>query len=380
MKEFFLKLAVRCCLTILLVLLPITGVQAAELTQRDWIITLVDALGWSYGLPDEPQDPDYINILSGDRKFLLEAENIYSRETDYVSLMSFKNFGEFSGPGWLQGTREPTDVHLNFNLPIAGEYLVEANIRQPGHIFKINGTTTTVDSENIFTDVEVGTFKLNPGPQEIVVTLPPNGSIDHVTLTAANLVMVAPREGWDPDQPLTWNVINTTLLQLMSLAEIFPASEDKIIIEAENHPQAGAQIVDTPYLGRPQQKEWLRIGSLPASIKIPLKNIESGFYDLSLRAMGSQISVVVGNHYEINFQGKSYLDNFIFPAIYFNGQEKDITVTLSPEGGIDQLSLVKKSFTKDQVSTLLGVNQGEPPTSSDLDKIATLLAAFGVKR
>ena len=40
---------------------------AQELTQRDWMIALVDASGWSYGLPDEPQDPDYINILTGNR-------------------------------------------------------------------------------------------------------------------------------------------------------------------------------------------------------------------------------------------------------------------------------------------------------------------------
>jgi hypothetical protein len=44
------------------------------------------------------------------------------------------------------------------------------------------------------------------------------------------------------------------------------------------------------------------------------------------------------------------------------------------------LTLAKKSFTREQVSTLLGLDQVKPPSTGDLDKIATLLAAFGVKR
>ena len=57
---------ITCHLLTLSFLLILTSPgYAAELTQRDWMITLVDAFGWSYGLPDEPQDLDYINILAG---------------------------------------------------------------------------------------------------------------------------------------------------------------------------------------------------------------------------------------------------------------------------------------------------------------------------
>lgn len=35
---------------------------SAELTQKDWMTALVDTVGWSYGLPYEPQDPDYITL------------------------------------------------------------------------------------------------------------------------------------------------------------------------------------------------------------------------------------------------------------------------------------------------------------------------------
>ncbi len=53
--------------------------HTAELTQRDWMVTLIDSTGWSYGLPDEPQDADYINILNGGREFRFEAEEVYSK-------------------------------------------------------------------------------------------------------------------------------------------------------------------------------------------------------------------------------------------------------------------------------------------------------------
>ena len=62
---------------------------AQELTQRDWMVALVDASGWSYGLPDEPRDPDYINILTGNRELRYEAEDVFSKDEDNVSIMSF---------------------------------------------------------------------------------------------------------------------------------------------------------------------------------------------------------------------------------------------------------------------------------------------------
>lgn len=380
MKSILRKTGCTGCLTIILMLFSLSVGHARELTERDWMITVVDALGWSYGLPDEPQDPDYINILSGNRKFRYEAETVYAKETDYVSLMTFKNFGNFSGIGWLQGTKEPTDVHLSFNLPIAGEYHIKASVRLAEHIFNINGETTVAGADYLFTEVDLGLFRLTSGPQEIVVSLPPNGSIDYISLTAQNQETITPRNGWDPDKVLTWETVNTTLFQLMSLAEVFPVADERLIIEAESYPQAGVRIVDTPHLGRPENGKWLRVGPEMTSVRIPFGQINGGFYDLSMRVMGAKIKVAIDNGYETKIAAKDYLNNYTLPSIFLNGQEKYLILTVPPGGGVDQISFAGKAFTRDQEATLIGFDQRLSPVAKDLDNIATLLAAFGVER
>ena len=155
---------------------------ASELAQRDWMIAVVDASGGSYGRPDELQDPDYINILTGNREFRFEAEDVFTEGEDNVSIMSFQNFSTSSARGWLHGANTPTQVHLSFTLPLAGEYEIKAQLRQKGHLFKIAGEEKTADVKDAFTEVSIGTFSLQSGVHEIVVTLSANGSIDYITL------------------------------------------------------------------------------------------------------------------------------------------------------------------------------------------------------
>ncbi len=354
--------------------------HAAELTQRDWMVTLVDTIGWSYGLPDEPQDPDYINILTGNREFRFEAEDIYAKGEDNVSVMSFQNFGAYSGRGWLRSSREPTEVHLSYTLPLSGEYLIKAHIRLAGHEFSVDGTTHTVDAKATFTLATIGTFQLQAGAQEINVILPPGGSLDYITLKAPNQPAVTPADGWQPDEPLTWGTIQTTLLQLLDLAELFPSSTTPLILEAEALAQSEIKVVDIPHLGHPSGGKWLRTGPLPAEVKFPIKLAESGFYDLSLRVMGNPINISIGGHQEISLEAKAYLDDYTFKTLFLFAGESNITLALPPGGGVDQLILTGRQIDTALVETLLGFEQRNKPESSNLDTLTSLLAAFGVKR
>lgn len=375
MRIIFRLLLIFCCL----ISSPLPG-YAADLTQRDWMITLVDTLGWSYGLPDEPQDPDYINILTGNRSFRFEAEDIYDQEKDNVSLLSFRNFGAYSGRGWLHGTREPTETHLRFNLPVDGVYRVKARLRQAGHLFAFHDVVKAADAKPEFTDVAVGSFLMQSGPQEIILTLPANGSIDSLTLEAPALAAITPVDGWQPDEPLTWDVIQTTMLQLLHLAEVFPASSAPLVIEAEGLGQTNARVVSIPHLGRPSGGKWLRAGPLPTEVSFPVKLEESGFYDLSLRAMGTPISILVGGHQEITLKAKPYLEDYTFRPLFFFAGNNNITLTLPPGGGVDQLTLTGRQVTPTKTTTLLGTGQNGLPNARDLDSLTSLLAAFGVER
>jgi len=368
------------CLTLVFLCLSALPGYAAELTQRDWMVTLVDTIGWSYGLPDEPQDPDYINILTGNREFRFEAEDVYAKDEDNVSVMSFQNFGTFSGRGWLHGTREPTEVHLRFTLPLSGEYQIQAHMRQAGHQFSIDSTVKTIDAKPAFTLVTVGNFQLQAGAQEIIVTLPPGGSLDYITLKAPNLATITPNNGWQPDEALTWEVIQTTLLQLLDLAELFPSSPTPLTFEAEALAQDKIKVVSIPHLGHPSGGKWLRVGPLPAEAKFPIQLAESGFYDLSLRVMGNPIDISVGGHQQIILEAKSYLDDYTFKSLFFFAGDSNITLTLPPGGGVDQLGLTGRQIDTSLVETLFGLDQQNDPETRDIDTLTSLLAAFGVKR
>jgi hypothetical protein len=72
------------------------------------MVSTVNALVWSYGLHDKPQYPDYINILTSNRVFHFEAEDVYAPDEHNVSFMSFRNFSPLGGSGWLNNTSKPT--------------------------------------------------------------------------------------------------------------------------------------------------------------------------------------------------------------------------------------------------------------------------------
>jgi hypothetical protein len=353
---------------------------AGELTQRDWMVLLVDTLAWSYGLPDEPQDSDYVKILSGNQNLLFEAEDYYARQEDNVSETSLQTFGSFSGTGWLNGTRIPTEVHLSFTLPHDGEYQIQAHLRQAGHLLLINGIEKRVDAGPEFTLETVGSYQLQAGPQEIVITLPPNGSIDYLTLKAPGLATVAPSGGWEPDEPLSWEVIQTTLLQLFDLAELFPRNPEAMTIEAEDLEQNSVKVVNIAHLGQASGGKWLRTDLAPAEVSFPFNLSESGFYDVTLRVLGNPVNVSIDGHQEIILEAKAHLKDYTFKPFFFFAGDRSVTTMLPPGGGVDSLTLNQIEIDPALTDILLGQQQSSEPGVRDLDTLTSLLAAFGVKR
>lgn len=375
-----MKIIIRLSLTLAFFCFSAHPGYSAELTQRDWMITLVDTVGWSYGLPDEPQDPDYINILMGNRTFRFEAEDVYAPDEDNVSLMSFRNFGAYGGRGWLHAGREPTSVHLRFALPISGEYLIQAHLRQAGHKFSIDGSVQTVDGEPEFALTTVGSFEMQAGDHEVIVILPAGGSIDYITLKAPNLAAITPAAGWQPDETLTWAEIQTTLLQILDLAGLFPSNPTALTLEAEELSRAEAQVVGIPHLGHASGGKWLRAGPLSTKVLFPINLPESGFYDLSLRVMGGPIDISIGGHQEISLEAKPYLDDYTINSLFLFAGVSNLALTLPPGGGVDKLTLSARQIDTALVDTLLGLERQAHPDERALDTLTALLAAFGVKR
>lgn len=354
-------------------------VQAGPLTQRDWMIALVDTLGWSYGLPDEPQDPDYINILNGNRAFRFEAEDSYARDEDPVTQMAFQNFGPFSGSGWLHGAQEPRPVQLRFTLPLAGHYRLEARLRGADHRFTVGGESVEVGAGDQFTDVLIGHFELSAGAQKIQIVLPANGSLDFIALSAPNLASLAPAEGWRPDDPLSWSEMQATLVTLFGLGDIFPLVGNPLVVEAEALRQDAAEVVSIGYLGSPSGGKWLRAGPLPVKINFPLQLPASGFYDLTIRAMGDPLQVTLGGHLALTRKAGPSLEDHSFGPLFLEARSS-VTLELPPGGGVDQLILTRRQVDEAELARLLDLNTAVPPTPSALDTLTRQLAAFRIER
>lgn len=140
-------------------------------TQRDWLENLVDGLGWSFGLPDEPEDADYLSMLDGDRLLHIEAEDTVQPE-DLVSIKTYTSFGPYTGTGWVNGIPRATQARLKFLLQSSGRYQLSTSLRLPGHQFEIGGQTFQGDGTENFTRVVLGDIELTAGEQELLVTLP----------------------------------------------------------------------------------------------------------------------------------------------------------------------------------------------------------------
>jgi hypothetical protein len=349
---------------------------ALAVTQHDWMVTLVESLGWSYGLPDEPQDPDYSNILLGNRTLQLEAEDAFRKGEDNVSEMSFRNFGAFSGRGWLNCGREASDVHLTFTLPLAGNYRVTARIRNGQSRFSIGDREATATAGARFSEVTLGRFSLAAGEQTITVTLPPGGSIDTLTLKAPNLAPISPWHGWQPAEELSSAALQTTLVQLFGLTDALPSASEPQRIEAEELPQRAVRVVDTPHLGRPSGGKWLRSIS-GAGFRLPLQVTADGFYDLQLRLLGRPVGLIIAGQQQFSLAGKPYLDELTVAGLSLAAGNHELKFTLPPGGGFDRLDLVARQSTPASLATLLDRAAGSAPTPAEIDRYAALLATFG---
>lgn len=382
MPDFYRKTTLLTLGLLLLTSLPVTA--ATGLTQRDWMITLVDALGLSFGLPDEPQDPDYINILLGSRSFRFEAEEVYSPDEDEVSVMAFVSFGPFSGSGWLQALNRPTDLHLRFTLPLPGSYQLTASVRRGDHHFAAGDQKLTGGGEERFTHISLGEIDLSSGPQEIVVTLAPSGALDYIELTAPTLTPIVPRQGWEPDQPLTWETLQTTLLQALDIAVLLPLQAPPEIFEAEQlklPKDSPAAVVSIGHLGKPRSGKWVRNRTGTAELPFSFDANQGGFYSTGIRGMGQKLQVTINDHYSREIAGNPYFENHhLGPLFLYEGQNR-VSLILPPGGGLDWLSLAPLDSSAATVSRLLGsLVSAAPPEQNDLDYLNRVLTAFGSPR
>ncbi len=355
------------------------GDSGAISLQREWMINLVDALGLSYGLPDEPEDADYLAILEGRRHLRVEAESAL-QPTDMVSVKNYDSFGEFSGKGWVSGVAKPTVVNLRFNLPLAGTYHLTAALRLEGSRIELAGKTFAPGGGLNFAPVYLGAVELPPGEHVARIDLPPNGAIDYLELSAPNLRPIAPLNGWQPDRALSAEDMAVTAVRALGLEAALPPRNNISRVEAESaEVPEGAETTDIQLLGAPSGGRWIRAGNREAEMLIPFSVRERGVYRLLVRGTAEKpISARLDDHLELPLAFTPHLSDTEAGFVYLDRGQHRLQLNLPPRAGVDALVLEPHSATGNDYQRLAGVSgQKGAPSPQQMNHLLSLLATLG---
>lgn len=368
-------------LLLVLLLLLIPAFAQAQISQRDWAIQLIDSLGWSFGLPEKPTDADFAQILSGSRVYRIEAEDVHQRG-DRVSVMNFTSFGEFSGAGWLNGIKDPTEAHLQFILPHSGRYRVTARVRLAEHRLIFGTRNFRVSGGSQFTTVEVGYVELQAGQQEALLQLRPNGSIDYFELEAEPFGPISPAEGWDFDAELTAEVAARTTVQALNLQANLPAGRQVLNLEAENLPKpAGVLVLSDTGRGSVSGGRYVQVGAAPVSLSFYSASIAGGVADLVLRATSTgPITVSLPGYIETRQQFPRRFEDRLLGTFFLPEGEILIEVRLPPGAALDRLEIRSRRGSGADLMRLVGLSATEPLTIRDINNLLALIHRLKVLR
>lgn len=352
------------------------------LTERDWMINLIEVLGLSSGLPDTPADADYLQLLGGKRTLRVEAEEHHHPE-DMMSVVDFRTFGPFSGNGWVSGINVPTTVRLRFLLPLGGTYRLSAGVRLPGHRFQMGEHSFTADGGNDFTRVELGEARLRAGEHTIQVALPSDGGIDYIELSAPPLPAVEPVGGWKPESPLDLDVMAETAVRLLALEPALPGTGETVRVEAESALTSGeVDITRATHLGEPSGGLWVRTGGRPTRLELAFSASAAGAYDITVRgASGEPVLARVNNAAEVPITLSPYLENVPLGTFPLTAGKNRISLDLPPRAGIDAVLLQRRRASGGDYRKLAGLPlEGSAPTTEQVDTLLSLLTVLGTGR
>ncbi|MDX9708318.1 MAG: hypothetical protein RBT64_02085 [Trichloromonas sp.] len=371
-------------LATLLFWLALTAVPRAEtgLSQRQWVVSLVEALGWSFGLPDNPQDLDYHRLLDGRRQWRIEGEESF-QPGDAVSVKTFETFGPYSGSGWLNGLSGRTTATLRFLLPHGGNYRLTAALRRPGHRITLAGRTWEADGPLEFGRVTLGEVELTAGMQDVLIELPPDGSFDYLELSAPERAPVEPLGGWRFEEALDAETLALSVIQLLQLEAVLPPTPESFIIEAEDAVfRQGAEPTEVRLLGEPSGGRWLRAGNLAGEIRLDFSLPSSGIWTLSLRGAGdTPIPARLDERRTLDYPSPGYLQERALGSVLLGEGNHSLQLQLPPRAGIDYLRLDRRASQGEDYRRLVGLStEGTAPNPTQVDRLLALLAAIGAPR
>lgn len=373
--SLLLSAAILCVATSLFAAEPQGGAPA---TQGELARKLVDQFGWSEGLPEKPADKDYLTILGGERRFRFEAEDVYDRSMDAVTVRDYNLFGPFTGRGWLHGITVETAVHFKVFIPIAGKFTLTASTKGDGQLWSVAGRAFKINAGEKLKETVVGQVFLSPGVVEFNAVIPPGGAIDYLNFSAPAHAAVEPVAGWNFAAPLTGGQLAEVAAALLGTESALPedvATPHKTLAAASVVPLPEAFfLTDSQLLGKPLADKWVRAGQVGAKLSLPVDIDTPAAYQLRVRFVGTTLTAGVGDR-TVSLPGKPYLD-WVDCGVFRLGKGKStLTILIPPTGGVDTVELVRrKSAPEDYVAVAkLGKGAAEGVTAAELDRLLKVM-------
>jgi hypothetical protein len=347
-------------------------------TQGELAKKLVEMFGWSEGLPESPADKDYLTILGGRRNLRFEAEEVYDRAYDAVSVRTFNMFGAFTGKGWVHGTTVPTAVHFTVFIPIAGSYTLKASIKGDGQLWSAAGRAFKVNGGAKMQEMTIGKMFVPAGFLEFNAVIPPDGAIDCLTFSAPTLAAVEPVKGWTFPARLTGGDLAEVAAALLgsegNLPED-PARGRRTVAASSASPLPDSLfLTDSQLLGKTLEARWARAGLGRGQLTLPVEIDLPGVYQLRAHFVGSSLTAGF-NGRTVTVPGKPSFDWVDCGVFRLPKGTASLLLDIPPTAGVDRIELVpRKSSPADYVALAnLGKGADEPVTSADLDRILTSL-------
>ncbi|WP_281999423.1 hypothetical protein [Geotalea uraniireducens] len=327
-------------------------------TEGELAALLVRTLGLESGLPADPKPADYRTVLSGNRTYHFEAEDVYDTRGDNTSVRSYPLYGPFTGSGWLSGLAGSTKIRFTIFLPRAGEYSLHVVARGDGQQWQAGDRIFRVDSGSSLREAVAGKVDLPAGKQTITLILPPEGAVDSFTLSAAAVTPLEPLGGWDFAATLTWGRFAEVLASMRSLDSQLPvdgpgAVKNVSVADAAVLP-ATVETTAIDYLGAHTAAHWVRAGVGGARLEIPLQIPTAGVYGVRIRLLGEQVAVSLDSTKAI-WPGKPYFSWFDLGLKRFAQGKHLLVLALPPMGGADVVELTRYKASPSEYLKLTGL-------------------------
>ncbi len=317
---------------------------AATVKQLDFAKKLIETLGYSEGLPESPGEKDYLAILKGNRTFRFEAEDIFDRKSDAVSIRDYPLFGPFTGSGWVHGTSTPAAIHFRAFIPVSGNYSFKVSARGNEQLWSIAGRAFKVSFGESLQERKVGQIFIPSGYLEFNTLIPPSAGIDYLIFSAPAQPAIEPAAGWTFDAPLTAAAFAETVSSLSGNELLLPddtAYPKKSVAASTSALPAGAQLTEIQIYGKPFAAKWVRATQVPVTISIPVDIEKNGVYRFRIRCMGTDIIAGFGAR-TVTLPAKPYLEWLDFGTFRLQKGIQTLDVQLPPSGGADMIEISRK--------------------------------------